>query len=386
MATISKRPGQPKPYLARYRGPDRREVSKAFTRKIDAQRWIDTQAVDVLRGEGVDPRSGSITFEEWAGHVMDSRRSVKDSTRARDDSYLKTLIIPYLGRLPLAKITPEHFDRWITELVAQGKAPATVRKAYQIASMILDQAVRRRRLSSSPAQLRSVELPKSEPKEMRTLQPDQVTALANAVRPRFRALVLTAAYTGVRWGEAVALDRFAFDVPGKALTVSRSLSEVSGKLSFTTPKTDASRRRISLPSFLVGEITQHLADYSPGDGLLFTSSEGLPLRRTNWRRREWLPAVRGTVGEPMRFHDLRHTHAAMLIAQGVHSKVIQSRLGHAKITTTLDTYGHLWDGLDEAAADSLEQLAIGQTAAPAGAQLNRPGDLRGRMAVHRRTR
>lgn len=146
------------------------------------------------------------------------------------------------------------------------------------------------------------------------------------------------------------------DVPGKALTISRSLSEVSGNLSLTTPKTDAPRRRISLPSFLVAEITQHLAEYSPGDGLLFTSSEGLPLRRTNWRRREWLPAVRSTVGEPMRIQNLRHTHAAMLIAQGAHPKVIQSRLEHAKIATTLDTYGHLWDGLDEAAADTLDVL------------------------------
>ncbi len=367
MATISKRPGQPKPYLARYRGPDRREVSKAFARKVDAQRWLDTQAVDVLRGEWVDPRSGSISFEEWASHVLDSRRSVKESTRVRDESVVRNLVLPHFGKLSLAKLTPEHFDRWITDLTADGLAPATIGKAYQLASMILDQAVRRRRLNRSPAQLRSVELPKAARKEMRTLQPAQVEALTAAVAPRFRVLILTAAYTGARWGELVALDRFALDVNGRALTVSRSLSDVRGELSFTTPKTDASRRRISLPSFLVAELVEHVGRYSAGDGLLFTSTEGLALRRTNWRRRHWVPVVRSTVGEPMRFHDLRHTHAAMLIAQGAHPKVIQSRLGHAKIATTLDTYGHLWDGLDEAAADTLDDLISGLRTTGSGA-------------------
>jgi integrase len=86
---------------------------------------------------------------------------------------------------------------------------------------------------------------------------------------------------------------------------------------------------------------------------------GGPLRRTLFRRRTWLPAVSDSVGEPCRFHDLRHTHAALLIAEDVHPKVLQERLGHASIKTTLDVYGHLFEGLDEAAADALDE-AIGR--------------------------
>lgn len=82
------------------------------------------------------------------------------------------------------------------------------------------------------------------------------------------------------------------------------------------------------------------------------------MRRTNFRRRVWLPAVRSSVGEPFRFHDLRHTHAAMLIAQGEHPKVIQLRLGHSSIQVTLDTYGHLFEGLNEAAADRLDAALL----------------------------
>lgn len=88
---------------------------------------------------------------------------------------------------------------------------------------------------------------------------------------------------------------------------------------------------------------------------MLNGSQGGPLRRSNFRRRVWLPAVAASVGEPCRFHDLRHSNAAILIAQGSHPKVIQERLGHSRIGVTLDTYGHLFEGLDEAAADTLDE-------------------------------
>jgi integrase len=113
---------------------------------------------------------------------------------------------------------------------------------------------------------------------------------------------------------------------------------------------------VALPKFLVDVLAGHLAASPPGEGgFVFQAPHGGPLRRSNFRRRVWLPAVAASVGEPMRFHDLRHSHVAILIAQGEHPKTIQARLGHAKISTTLDTYGHLFEGLDEAAADRLDE-------------------------------
>jgi len=137
-------------------------------------------------------------------------------------------------------------------------------------------------------------------------------------------------------------------------TVVETLAEVRGQLLIGPPKTDSSRRTIVLPVGLVDVLAGHLAAYPPADGFVFTTPTGLPIRRTNFRRRVWLPAVRTSVGEPCRFHDLRHTHVALLIEQGVHIKVIQERLGHASIRTTLDVYGHLFEGLDEAAADAID--------------------------------
>ena len=144
------------------------------------------------------------------------------------------------------------------------------------------------------------------------------------------------------------------DMLRRQLRVVDNLTEVSGQIRLGPPKSKASRRTVTMPAFLVEELAQHLAQYRDPDGWVFSAPQGGLVRRTNFRRRFWLPAVRTWVGEPMRFHDLRHSHAALLIAEGVHPKVLQDRLGHASITTTLDTYGHLVSGLDEAAADALD--------------------------------
>jgi integrase len=111
---------------------------------------------------------------------------------------------------------------------------------------------------------------------------------------------------------------------------------------------------LSLPRFIVSELA-HQLEHHQGD-YVFTSPDGGPLCRHNFRQRVWLPAVKASGIDGLRFHDLRHSHAAMLIAAGEHPKLISTRLGHSTIRTTLDTHGRLLPGLDEAAADRLDQL------------------------------
>jgi integrase len=163
--------------------------------------------------------------------------------------------------------------------------------------------------------------------------------------------------SAVAWlegGERAALQVSRLNLLRGTLTVTEQVSEVKGQVRFRPPKTAASRRQIALPRFLCDLLGEHMAGHPPVDGFVFASPNGELLRRTNFRRRTFLPAVRESVGEPMRFHDLRHTHVAMLIAQGEHPKVIQTRLGHSSIQVTLDLYGHLFEGLDEAAAARLD--------------------------------
>ncbi len=124
-------------------------------------------------------------------------------------------------------------------------------------------------------------------------------------------------------------------------------------------KTVSSQRTVTLPAFLADELGAHLGRYGSESSFVFTSRDGTPLRRTNFRRRDWLPAVRSSVGEPCRFHDLRHSHVALLIAAGEHPRLIAERVGHTSVRTVLDVYGHLLPGMDEAAAGRLDALRSG---------------------------
>ena len=190
---------------------------------------------------------------------------------------------------------------------------------------------------------------------MRFLSPDEIGHLADTIDARYRAMVLTAAYTGCRFGEIASLDLDHYDPDRRVIRIGRSLSEVRGYLRISEPKTPAARRAITIPAWLPQVLTDHLTRHPVGpDGLIFTAPEGGPIRRNTFRSRFWLPAVADSVGPPMRFHDLRHSHVALLIQQGTHPTVIAARLGHVSVKTVLDVYGHLSEGLDRDAADTLE--------------------------------
>lgn len=339
-------------WQARWRDPAGVERAKNFTRKIDAERYLVSLESDKFRGRYADPRLGRTRLADWLTEWQSTRTNLSPATRLRDEASVRNHVIPELGNVPIGQIQPVHVAQWVAALDTKGLAPATTRKAYQLLSAALTAAVDNGLIPLSPC--RNVKLPRLETPEMRILEPEEIKLLAKTIDERYRAMALTAAYSGLRFGELCALRTDRFDALRKTVRVEESLSEVRGHFMFKAPKSEASRRTVSVPGFLVEELAQHLATYRDGSDLLFTAPDGGPIRRTNFRRRIWKPAVEVSVGEPCTFHDLRHTHAALLIAHGEHPKVIQERLGHASIKTTLDTYGHLFDGLDEAAADRLD--------------------------------
>lgn len=347
---------RPKPYRAVVRTPDGREVSKAFARKIDARSWLTVQESSLLDRDWVDPRAGRLVFGEWAESVLAGRVHVAASTRARVDTAYRCQVAPFFARLPVGRIRPEHVRSWIAGLEADGLAPATITKAYQVLMIILRAAVDEQLIPRLPTA--GVHLPALGTDEMRFLTEDEVTRLASVMPDWAATLTLTGAYSGCRWGELVGLRRSNLDLERGRLTVIESLSEVDGHLEPKKPKSRAGQRSVTLPGELCDILAGHLES---ADGeLVFPAEQGGFLRRSNFRRRVWLPAVRASVGEPMRFHDLRHTHAAFLIALGAHPKAIQERLGHANIRTTLDRYGHLMVGLDEHVAEALNERLAAQ--------------------------
>jgi integrase len=351
MAHIRKKgPGQ---WQVRYRDPSNRERARTFRRKVDAEDFLVTVEADKLRGTWTDPRLGKITVSEWRPTWEASRVHLRPSTRVGTESLLRNHVLPYFGDRRLDSVVPTDIQGFVAHLEEKGLSPSTIRLAYLVVAGLFSSALDSDLIARTPC--RGIKLPQRSQAEMRFLNAEQVAQVADAIDAPYRALVLTAAYTGCRFGELAGLRIHRLDLLRRSLTVAETLTDIRGHVALAPPKTAAARRQVALPRFLADQLSRHLAQWPPSaDGFVFTSSEGGPMRRTNFRTRNWLPAVRSSVGEPLRFHDLRHTHAAILIAQGEHPKVIQLRLGHSSIQVTLDTYGHLFEGLDEAAAERLD--------------------------------
>lgn len=186
-------------WRARYRGVDGREHSRTFGRRVEAEAFLTNIEHSKLRGEWRDPALGRTTFAEWAEQVERSRVNRRSSTRARDATLMRTRVFPTFGSQQLARISRPDVKTWIAELEAVGLAPTTIRKCYELVARVLDEAAEAGLIAASPC--RRVQLPPDARPEPVLLVPEHVAAIAEAIEPRYRALVLTAAYTGLRWGE-----------------------------------------------------------------------------------------------------------------------------------------------------------------------------------------
>jgi integrase len=207
----------------------------------------------------------------------------------------------------------------------------------------------------------AVSRPRAPRPEIRALDADQTRALLAAARgDALEALYALAVATGLRLGELLGLRWGDVDLEAAAVHVRRAAVEGRGGcVTFAEPKTSRSRRMVDLSAFAIAALGRHRARLgaTPHPGrLVFTSSEGLPIRRTNLHRRSFKPLLVRAGLPDVPFHALRHTAATLALAAGVHPKIVQERLGHSSIALTLDTYSHAVPTLGRDAADRLDAL------------------------------
>lgn len=403
MAHIRKHPVTGKPQV-RWRDPSGRERSKTFIRSTDARAFAAEIEHEISRGTLFDRSLSKTPFSVAAAAWLEGRVALRRSSWVRDESYLRRHVISFFGQYPVGSITRDLIEEWVRGLSSSGLAPMTVRQVVRILRCVLDDCVERGLIASSPFRsLRRIALPRVSSSSCLFLTPSEVSRLASAIEPRFRALVLVAAYLGLRWGELAGLlvsslslsseppspgvvcaeppspkgEAAGFSGSG-SLRVVGTLEEVAGMVRYVEEtKSPGGRRTLTVPPFLLSELSAHLSSFGSGGSLVpapvsapslpggfvssssfvFTDVDGGVLRGARFRRRYWKPAVEAA-GLPsgLRFHDLRHTCASILIAQGAHPKEIQARLGHASIRTTLDTYGHLLPNLGARLDEGLERL------------------------------
>lgn len=343
-----------KGWQARYRDRSGRQRTKTYPTKADAQRHLQAIEMEIDRGTWADPALGKIPFANYANRWRGATSHLRPGTLANLDSDLRRHVLPAFGGWPIGNIHPVDVREWVAELVAKELTAETVSGIYRLFARIMATAEIDGIIPRSPCI--GIRLPKATShQEMHFLSPQGVRHLAETIEPRYRALIYTAAYTGMRWGELAGLQIPRCNLLLGTIDIVQALTEVNGHVDVGPTKT-GKNRSISVPRFLGEMLTDHIATYGTPGGFVFTSAEGCPIRR-NFYRRHFRPAVKKAGGpDGLRFHDLRHTCAALLIAQGAHPKEIQERLGHSTIRLTFDRYGHLLPSLDERLREGLDQL------------------------------
>ncbi len=343
-------------YRVQWRDPGGRQRSKSFRDSGDAAAFDTRLALDrdrLRHGAGDVPTTFGAVAARWLAVKAATKR---ESTVVFYESTLRNHVLPAFAHTPVAAITRADVQDWINALSAKGLAPNTVRQIYRaVFKAIIALALDDELIFRTPC--RRIELRAATKAELHPLTTEQVMAMAAAVRPRYRAMVILAACTGMRWSEIAGLTLDRIDWHSRTVTVDRQLKRNATTPEFTPPKSKAGIRTLPLPALAIAELRLHLSQYPLGPaGLLFTTPAGAVLNQNNWRRREWNRARAWGYGVPrdVTFHRLRHTYASLLIDQGVHEKVLQVRLGHASAAETMDTYGHLYPDADHTTRTAID--------------------------------
>jgi integrase len=342
-------------YSVRYRDPAGHSRRKVFARKVDADGWLHANETAKQDRRWVDPAAGRERFGQWAERWYATTAALRPTTRRDYRVLLDNQVLPAFAGARLADLDALAVREWLAVLVGGGLSAKRARKAHQVLSQVLDAAVDGGKLARNVAA--GVKLPKVQRREMHFLDAVQVEQLADAIDPRFATLVRVAAYTGLRPCELVALRVGRLDPLRGTVRVAEAAPEVAGRLEWGGVKTHEART-VRLPRFLCDELGAYLADRPHGpEDLVFTAPLGGPLRESKFIPGYFKPAV-AAVGLPptLRFYDLRHTAASLLIREGASVKAVQKQLGHATASITLDTYGHLFPDELDALAGRLEDL------------------------------
>ena len=375
---IEKRDDRAKPWRARFRGPDGKERSRSFATLAEAKRWKAEQEVAAARGDWIDPKMRRITVGELGERLVDMKTD--RNTKARTAAMLKHVNRRWEGTL-VAGLDHLEIQAWINAMGAEGKGPETVRGAYRVLREIVTLALMDRRIGHNPCL--GVKLPKTESREMFFLLPKQVDELAAAIDKTWPGfgwglLVRFAAYSGLRAGEIGYLRVRHLDLLRHRVNVAGARKTYGEDGATKTRRT----RWVDLPRQLCEELAEHLAGRPHGpEDRVWTGERGGPVNHKWFYTERFRPAVKDLTEEGrlpsveledervhmVRFHDLRHTCVAFLIARGAQQYEVMEHLGHTSIQTTINTYGHLFpsvrDRIRAHLEDTWEEARVDEAAA-----------------------
>jgi integrase len=346
-------------YQVRYPGPDGlpRTAPETFARKSDAERYLTMVEAQMLRGEWIDPERARVTVGDYAERWIAHRPGLRPRTIALYRWMLGKHIAPYLGGVELGRLDTAMVREWRARLLGNGVSETMAAKAYRLLRAVLTTAVNEDELlRRNPCRIPGADQEK--PAERPVLSIAQVVALADAIEPRYRALVLLTTFACLRWGEASALRRQDIDSDRGLVLIRQQYTEVRGVgLVLGPPKSRAGRRTVSVPATILPPLREHLTAFVDDrpDALVFTGPTGTPIWRGNFNKLTRWPQTVAAIGSPgLHFHDLRHAGNTIAARTGASTRELMARMGHDSSQAAI-IYQHATAEADRAIAQAVDK-------------------------------
>ncbi|MBA2131964.1 tyrosine-type recombinase/integrase [Capillibacterium thermochitinicola] len=337
-------------------GKRKRKViyAKSKDELIEKKKKLDAS---IVTGTYREPSKMTVEYflDKWLNEICVS--SLRPSTFNLYQGILRKHIYPAIGKILLCKLTPMQLQTLYNSKIKAGLSVSRVKHMHAIIHKALSHALKWGYVSYNVSDL--VEKPKQRKKEMTVWNKEQVDKFLEAAKgDKFYPLYVLALTTGLRQGELLGLRWDDIDLRQGTVSVKRTVKEVRGKLVVGEPKTKSARRTVTLPKLAIEVLKeyrkQQLQKRFLSSGYVFTNTQGGLVRALNMVKRSFKPLIKKACVPEIRFHDLRHTHATLLLQQGVNPKLVQERLGHSSIGLTLDTYSHVLPNMQKQVAKELD--------------------------------
>ena len=343
-------------YYTNWQGIKKQKWKRGFATKKEALGFER----DFLEKQSANP---DMTFQNlYQIYMEDMAARLKQSTLLTKKTVLQTHILPFFGSKPINEIKASDVRRWQAKLMSSPNnySQTYLKKINTELNSIINYAKRFYDLNTNPCG-KAGTIGKAKAEEMDYWTYDEYIAFREGVKDKPLSYICFEVlyWTGMREGELLALSPTDIDLDNKLISINRTYQRIEGKDVFTSPKTRKSKRKIPIPDFLC----QELSDYIQSRYMLDADERLFPITKS-YLSHEMIRGCKNTGVKKIRIHDIRHSHASLLINQGCDALMLADRLGHEKVSTTLNTYSHLFPHKQQELVHSLESLQATDSPTP----------------------
>jgi integrase len=331
----------------------KRKRKRSKVQKV-VKEWLLSQR-DAVR-DGTVIENDKVTFSDFLDRYIDdiASHTLRPKTLEAYRYLIRMHIKPTLGNIRLVQLRPEHIQTLYSQKLSTGLSRRTVQFMHSVIHKSLEQAARWSMVVRNVSDL--VDPPTVIHKAPDTLSPEQVNLFLDQVKSSRFYPMYCLAFVGLREGEILGLHIEDFDRTNGTIRITHAVQYLVGKgLVITEPKTEKARRSLKLPDFVYKALVKHVEQQNRNQGLMFVTTNGTPFSPRNFFR-DYKEQLESAGLPDIRFHDLRHTTATLLLSQNVHPRVVQEMLGHSQIGITMDTYSHVLPIMQEEASNKIDTL------------------------------